>query len=208
MLPGIGVLLLLVIGGVVVMQQMQKAPSPLSEDSKQTSSETVENFVTSVPDTADLKAGGSSYREVNGLYTFLYPNDYELFTQPGDPHTRITKKGATQKGQTELYDGVLIDFESVNLDGMTLEAFVDKRITEATANGMSEVVDAKKMTKLNNYPGFTYELRGLGTTRYLAIQKDVQSDSAVILSFLVADPENMGYQKEVDAILSTLELLQ
>ncbi len=204
----IGLLVIVLVGGVIVMQQMQKPTSPTPQNQNLTSSENIEEYVSNPPDNSELKAGGSSYREPNGLYTVLYPSDFELHTQAGDPHIRITKKGATQTGQTEMYDGILIDFESINLEGKSLEEFVDSRIIEYTNNGMSEVVDAKRATKLNNYPGFTYELSGLGSTRYLVIQKDIQSDSAVSISFLVADPEKKDYQKEVDTILSTLELLK
>jgi hypothetical protein len=204
----IGLLVIILVGGFIVMQQIQKPTSPLPQNSTQTNTESVQEFISTTPDNTELKSGGSSFRELSGIYTFLYPAEFELHTQDGDPHTRISKKGATQMGQTEMYDGILIDFESINLEGKSLEEFVDSRIIEYTNNGISEVVDAKRATKLNNYPGFTYELSGLGSTRYLVIQKDIQSDSAVSVSFLVADPENKGYQKEVDTILSTLELLK
>lgn len=158
-------------------------------------------------DTDALLAGGSSFLDPNGVFTILYPNDYKLDTT--DPkHPRIYKQGATQRGQTEMYDGTLIVLETIDLGGQTLSQWVDTQMKNATADGTSEVVKAKTATTFNDYPGFIYTLRGLGTSDYLVIQKDTNSDNAVVITTLVADPEAKGYQKEVDATLATIELLK
>lgn len=162
--------------------------------------------VHATPDTSALLAGGSSYRDTNGVYVFLYPNDYTL--DGDDTHKRISKRGGQQRPQSEMTNGVLMDFESVALKGKTLESWTDDRITEATGQGASELIEAKKAVTIHGYSGFTYETRGLGTAVSLVLQKSTDSQNAVNITYSVSDPESKNYQSEVDAILSTLELLK
>ena len=188
------------------VKQQRTAQSNPANESQVDQVYGVDQFIQSSPDTAVLQAGGSSYNDPQGVFGFLYPNEYAIDHQEGDKYTRISKKGATQKGQTEMYDGVIVVFERINLEGKTLNDWVDQHIQESTGNGMSELTQPKKTVTLNDYSGYTYEIRGLGTSTYLVLRKDPNSDFAVSVTSLVADPEQKNYQKEVDAILSTLEL--
>ncbi len=157
--------------------------------------------------TVPLGASGSSFLDPKGVFTVLYPSEYELDTS--DPvHPRIFKRGETQRPQSEIYDGALIVFESVDLGNQNLSSWIDARIKDATENGMQEVIKPKAAASFNNFPGYSYTLRGLGETTYTAIQKDSSSKNAVIISTLVADPENKGYQAEVDATLNSITLLK
>ena len=156
----------------------------------------------------NLKQGGSSYLDKAGVYSFLYPDDYVLDQQPDGLHTRISKKGVTQKGQTEMYDGVIMVFDSVATNGKTLATFVDDSIKQLTEDGSVSVVTPKEPIKIGSYSGYMYVVRGLGEANYYVIQKDADSENAVIITTLVADPEKVGYQKEVNSILSTIQLLK
>lgn len=208
-IPLISVVAVIVIVGLayVFVSRQNKAPLPMAVTPADTTSQ-IEPFLTTKPDVASLQAGGNSYKETRGVYVLLYPNDYAQDSQDGDKYVRLVKRGATQKGQTEMYDGVIVVLETVDLQGQSLTDWVDTRIKEATADGTSEVLQPKTATTLNSYPGFTYQVRSLGSSTYLVVQKDTQSRWAVSISFLVADPQNLGYQAEVDALLSTLEFLQ
>lgn len=213
--------LAIIVGGVYLLQRQQSNPfvvedpqvSPTlgtetldADNSVVTPTSEAEQFISSSPDAAALRAGGSSYLDSEAVYTFLYPSEYALDTQEEGKYTRISKRGATQRGQTEIYDGVIVAFERVDLQGVSLSDWVDAQIKTATDNGMVEVLEPKKTAALNTYPGFTYELQGLGSSKYIVVQQNPSSTYAVNISFLVADPEQQGYQQEVDAILSTLEL--
>jgi hypothetical protein len=155
----------------------------------------------------NLEAGGSSYLDERGVFSLLYPNDYTIDTSDSK-HIRIYKRGITQRPQSEMSDGVLMVFESVALGNSSLEELVDKRIEEATADGTSDIVEAKKAIVQNSYPGFSYALRGLGQSQNIAIQKDKDSKYAVIITYSVSDPQNKGYQNEVNAVLSLFKLLK
>ncbi len=155
----------------------------------------------------DLGSSGSSYLDSKGVYSVLYPNDYVLDAQDLD-HVRIYKTGNTERPQSEMSDGALVVFESVDLQGKSLEVLVDTRIKEATADGTSEIIDAKKAIVMNTYTGFRYTLRGLGISQNIILQKDVSSPYALVITYAVSDPEKKGYQQEVDAVLSTLKLVK
>ncbi len=179
-----------------VLNTEESTPSPVAQ---------VQPFLQASPDATQLLAGGSSYSDSQGVFGFLYPNDYTIDTQEEGRYTRIYKKGATQKGQTEMYDGVIISFERVDLEGKTLSEWVDDQINQAASNGFATTMPKKEVT-LGAYPGFTFAIHSLGTSTTLVVQKAKNSTAAVSVTFLVADPQNKDYQKEVDAIVSTLEL--
>jgi hypothetical protein len=197
----LAVLTIIIVGGIGVffMKQPKEnvpATSPLAASTSPTSSPL-----------SDLGSGGSSYLDQKGIYNFLYPNDYTLDTE--DPlHIRIYKRGETQRPQSEMSDGALMVFETVELKGATLEKWVDTRISESTADGTSEITEAKKTVTQNGYPGFYYAVRGLGTSQNLILQKDINSDNAVVITYAISDPEQKGYQAEVDEVLKSLSLLK
>lgn len=182
----------------------------LSNQKKETPSSSITTSQNPSPtntSSIDLGAGGSSYLDETGIYSFLYPNDYVLDTQ--DPkHIRIYKRGETQRPQSEMSDGALMVFETIDLSGLSLEKWVDKHIKESTADGTSEIVEAKKSITQNSYPGFKYSLRGLGIAQYLVLQKNPSSNNAVVITYSVSDPEQKGYQKDVNAVLASLQLLK
>ena len=180
------------------LQEVTSVPSP-SLTEKSTPLPSIDN--------SDLRAGGSSYHDEQGAYVFLYPADYTLDTQDKQ-HIRIYKTGATQKGQTEMYDGVIIIFESIDLQGITLQEWVEASLKQVTADGISEISEQPKDITINNYPGVTYTIRGLGQATYYVLQKNSQSKYAVVIATSIYDPEQVGFHTEVDKILSTLEILK
>lgn len=153
-----------------------------------------------------LKQGGSTYTDPAGVFTFLYPNDWKLDTQGEGRYIRIYKAGDTQKGQTEMYDGRIMVFESINLQGQSLSKWVDAYIKTSTTGGTAELTKAKEAITVNGYPGFRFTIRGLGEAEYQILQTTPASSFAVMITTSVNDPEQKGYQVEVDAIISTIDL--
>lgn len=147
---------------------------------------------------------GEVYTEPNGIYTINYPSDYTL--EEDGSYVRLYKRADAQRPQGEISDGVLIVLESIDLGDQTLEELVDSRISQAEADGSAELMQAKLAAVINGYPGFSYELSGFGGSEYLLIQKNSESDFALSITFLVSDPQQRGYQMELDSILSSLKL--
>lgn len=201
----IAALLVIMLGlGIFLTSQNKQSistPTPVTSDSNPTPT-------TSTPTNDDLLQGGSSYSDPDGVFTFLYPNDWKTDSQNDGQHTRIYKYGATQTGQTEMFDGILMVFEPLSLNGKTLSVWVDDYIKSITADGTSQVTKPKKAVNINNYPGFAFSTRGLGEADYIVVQKTSASPNAVLITTLVADPENVGFQSQVESVLSTLQVLK
>jgi DNA-binding ferritin-like protein (Dps family) len=203
------ILILIVIGvGYSVYTSNTNAPLPINTNTQGGNQAPIANPTVQSEELSTLQAGGSSYADPDGVYVFLYPAEYKIDSQEDGKYTRIYKAGATQKGQTEMYDGIIIHFEKVALEGKTLEAWVDTQIQNSTADGTSELIEPKTATTLNTYEGFTYKMRGLGESKYIVVQKDSSSSYALNITMAVNDPEKIGYQVEVDSILATVELLK
>jgi hypothetical protein len=149
---------------------------------------------------------GNTYTDTQGVYTFLYPLDYKLDQQNDGKQIRIYKTGATQQGQTEMYDGVVMVFETMDTDGVPLSKWVDGYIKKTTADGTIKLVGSKKQMTQNGYAGFVYHTQGLGEFTNYVFQKSEKSHQVVVITTLVEDPQKVGFQKEVDKILSTLEV--
>lgn len=158
------------------------------------------------PDNSSLKMGGSSFSDPEGIYTFLYPNDYTLDTQDKE-HIRIYKRGETQRPQSEMSDGALLVVETIDSTGQILDGWVDSYIKQITADGTMQITQPKQAMTINGYPGFIFSLRGLGEAKYYAFQKTANSPIVLIVTS-VSDPQNKNYQAEIDATLSTFELIK
>jgi hypothetical protein len=204
------IVLLLVIAGIIIYALVAMQPQPALAPATPTSSPAgiMSPATSPTPDTRELEQGGSSYLDSQGVYSFLYPNNYTLDAPNNDPHVRIYKRGESQRPQSEMSDGVLIALETISLENKSLSSWVDTQIQEATQNQASEVVRAKTTTSLNGYPGYTYEISGLGSSTYTVIQKDPTSPYALSITYLVADPTQKDYQQEVEKILATIKLIK
>ncbi len=197
-------LALLVGYGILYVSQQRKSVTAPTTTTVVTSP--AEADPTQIKIEQNLSAGGNSYTDPNNIFTLLYPNDWRMDELNGQ-YIRFYKIGATQQGQTEMYDGVNFTIEPVNLQGTGLETWVDTKIQSSTSDGTLQITSPKKAMTINGHPAFTYTARGLGEATYIVVQKDASSQNALSISYLVSDPQNVGYQSEVDAILSTIDLL-
>lgn len=199
-LIGFFVVVLLLIGGFYTLNRSRSASQNMNVAPTQNPNVS--------PSPNDLGLGGSSYMDPDGVFVVLYPNDYTMDAQNEGAQVRFIKFGETQTGQTEIYDGVLVVIEKFMLNGETLSDWVDARIDQATTDESFEVTQEKRPTTINDQPAFTYTIRGLGENQTYVVQKDENSENIVVITTLVADPENVGYQAEVDAMLATLQVQQ
>lgn len=141
-------------------------------------------------------------------FTFSYPEGYTLDEMPTPELVRVFKVGPTQTGQTEMYDGVIVNFELVNLGGQTLQQWVEAQLDAATQDGTVTVVTAPTPTTVNGFPAISYTTQSLGSFETVVVQNNAASSQAVSVTSLVADPTNAGFQAEADAIIQSLQLLK
>lgn len=195
-----GIAIVILVGIGVYAKGMKTKNSPLSSSPSPVTRSIDSAYVDS------LKQGGSSYSDPNGVYVFLYPNEYKLDTQNNGQVVRIYKTGPTQKGQTEIYDGVIMTFETQNKNGKSLEDWTEEYIKSMVNDQTIELVNGKEKTKVNGYDAYSFRIRGLGEHDYLVMEKDKNSELVTIVVSNVSDPGNLGFQNEVNATLNTIEL--
>ncbi len=139
----------------------------------------------------------------NLSYSFSYPPDFTI--REVDGSSVVSKLGPTQKLGTEMYDGVMVQFRAVDLEGQPLADFVEAQIAADKNNGISTVVDAKQPITIKGYTGFSYVVEGMGTFTQNYIQAE-GSNQALEVIYLVADPSQQNFQSSVDQILNTIQL--
>ena len=99
-------------------------------------------------------------------------------------------------------------FEPIALGGKTLDEWVDSRITQSVDAGTAEVSQPKTAMTYGMYRGYTFEMKGFGDAKYVLLQNSPNSEDALLVTMSVMDPQNLGYQSEVDTILKSVELLR
>lgn len=204
----IGVIVVVLILGALSYRFFANTP-PTQTTLSPTITEQQNNLPTAAPTVQQaLEQGGSSYLDPQGVFSFLYPNSYTQDLQNDGKMVRVYMRGATQKGQTEMYDGVIVLYEGINLKNVTLSEYIDAQLKNMTADGTMTITQPKKALTLNSYPGFTYSAQGLGEATHYLIQKDKNSPYAVEITTSVMDPEKVGYQEEVNAILAKTQILK
>lgn len=200
------VILLLAAGTLLFFVSNRPAQPSLTTDTEVTTSPTVDTSLSGTPDTSALRAGGSSYRDPDGMYTFLYPSDYVLDEQ-GENRVRIYKRAPSARPQGEMTDGVILEFETVRLQGQTLQQWIAARVNQSDPDDTLPLAERSQATVLNTYPGYIYAVSDSGDTSQIVVQRTAGADTAVNIMTLIQDPQGNNYRREVDAILSTLELL-
>ena len=151
---------------------------------------------------AQLKDNWLTYSGSNTCYTFEYPPNLSLNLENG---AVLTFSGPTQEQNTEIYDGIYLNFSlPLNLGGKTLSQYIDSSIEEAKIVG--QLLKPKQEITINGIAGFTYTFQGLGIFEHFVLQSDDQK-CAVDITNGTVDPTNQGFQKTIDQILSTFEFI-
>lgn len=146
-----------------------------------------------------------SFNDPNFPLTFKYSTDLEVIAQEyndlGIKTVTIQKLGPTQRDATEFYDGVSISFTVENLNGQTLDEYVDKKIEKSKEIG--DILKNKEETYLNNIPGLSYTAQGLGIFEQLYFQN---GDEVIRIINNTNDPTEQGFDNIAEFILGTFQL--
>lgn len=153
--------------------------------------------------TPDPTADWKTY--TTSTYLVKYPED--LITREDEGSTiAISKWGPTQTEGTELFDGYSITFQIKEVSDTTPQEYADTLISETKDVGISEITEEPSAITINSYQGVTYTEEGLGTYKHIILGSDNNS-SLMLISIIVSDPGNLGFQETVDQILSTFEFV-
>lgn len=146
-----------------------------------------------------------SWKEYStSTYSFKYPPDM-ILTEGDASHAKVVKLGPTQKAQTEVYDGILINFQPYELPGVSTSTYA-KNVIQKELGPDGKIVEEVTDTELNGLPASTFTIESLGTFTFYVVQDEKEIMLAVI-SYTAPDPEDSGHQAIVDQILSTFEFV-
>lgn len=143
----------------------------------------------------------------------LHTNDSVGFSIQYDPtltlqedsknDLRFYKWGPTQRGQTEMYDGIIFSIRKIDVtDGG--QSYIDNQIEQF--KNVGTITEPLRDGNLNGIPTKEYSASGLGDFKIIFIL--INNRSLIEISYMVPDPTNAGFQKTIDMMLSTFKLKQ
>lgn len=190
---GIAIVLLLFFGGLVAFSRQRFMP-PVSPEAPSTTRliEPTESVV--VP--SDWPVHVSENQPVQIAYPPLAQ------VREVEKVLVVYHHGATQTEGTELFDGFTVTLQTVAFtEGQTsLQEVAEDRL----ANDRQHATVTRPLTpiELAGRTGWQYQISGLG--EYTIIVLPVAEGEAMVISYLVADPEAQGYEHMVQQILASL----
>jgi len=201
--------LLILFGGVVVglvmlayflLQPKTAEPAPQQTLVQETAQPT--------PTAATIPAGWKTFTSEELGFSFSYPASAEIKYDSTDPLIVVVfERGANQKGQTELYDGLSVTFQVLPITGdKSFKQQLDAYILDQTSNGI-DLVEPVTQTQVNGYAGYQYTLRGLGEYSSVAVELPNQTDYVAVTN-TSADYQGTFYQEQGQQLLSTLRLIE
>jgi len=145
--------------------------------------------------------GWSVYQSEEG-WSLDYPAELEVReTQEGG--VNFNYMGETQTLGTELFDGYSINIRMSGLGTNSLEELVERERQEMIEEPAVMEVSEAQEKMVAGFEGYEFEVKSLGVFRHLYLL--VGEGEYLEISYLVADPENVGYQDTVDEMLESLE---
>lgn len=142
----------------------------------------------------------------------LYSSDTVGFSMYYDPSfilredtktdVRFYRQGPSQRGQTEMYDGMIVTVRKVDVVGDT-QAYIDDQVEQYRDIG--SITEPLHDSRLNGIPTKEFGASGLGDARVIFVPDDDQT--LLEVSYMAPDPTNAGFQKTIDLMLSTFRLI-
>ncbi len=136
-------------------------------------------------------------------FSVAYPPEVEVQDRQ-DEGVAFLFTGATQAQGTELFDGYVITFRQEGYQDDSFLTYVQRRHAELEDEPATSEITAVLPVIVAGYSGFAFNVTGLGTFRHVYIPSG--DKEALLITYLVADPENLGYQEDVDMMLSSLSV--
>lgn len=185
------VVLAIIAGGVYYFLQLQE-----SQVSEQPPTDT-EDLTVPLP-VLDPTEGWEVYTGTG--FSVKYPGG--LIVGEDVSMLNISMWGPTQTEGTELFDGFAVNFILIEGTEYSPQEYAQMLIDELEEAGVSEVIQGPEDYILNEYSGVAYVEEGLGTFRNVILTNENES-LLILITIIVADPENLGFQDTVELILST-----
>ncbi len=153
-----------------------------------------------------------------GVHRTGIPSDWEIYTNSAigfsirhDPDLRFSQRsasdvsfymlGPTQKGETEMYDGMNISFRKVRFSGAIADYMQQE---EGQFAAVGQITAPLHDTQLGHVSAKTFNASTQGD--FTIIFVPVDDSSLIEIAYLDPDPGKLGFQKQIDQILATFTL--
>ncbi len=112
-------------------------------------------------------------------------------------------EGPTQEADTEFYDGMVVMFQKMPLEGKTLAAIVEEnRAIYIDIQGADAQVSSIKNVKVGEVTGLSFSEQN-GEYIFLPIS----TDSYLSIANLTSDPGELGYEEIAKKIVESVKIL-
>lgn len=195
-LIGIVLAIAIVVTGLLVYSNSSHR---VEQNNSQSISPTATPSPTQVQNTMQIPADYKKYE--SSEYSIYYHPEMEVRNEaPGI--TSFVLVGPTQKGQTELYDGIIFSIQSGNYTQNTLRDFIDSEVEQFKKDGVTQITSGVISVIIGNKTGYEFSTRSLGEVRQIYLDKG--NKEFIHVTLLVDDPSNAGFDEVVNHMFQGL----
>lgn len=215
-------LLAIVLGAVYFI----KNKTALKEDNKENNIEKVDNYVgRSAEECSRIQvvcvAGFERFDNENGCgcQPIAIPTNWKLYSsdiigfsiqydpsltvsEDNNTDVRFYKNGPTQKGQTEMFDGIIVTFRKISVTDGGL-SYINAQMEQY--KNVGTITELLHDDMLNGIPVKEYSAIGVGNFKIIFVP--INNETLLEISYMAPDPTSLGFQKTVDTMLSTFKLI-
>lgn len=207
----LGILIFLIIGmcvGIYFLSQSNKPKSkviPTPAGQQQTTAATPTNLPPSPP--SDIVTVPQDWKTVTSqTYGFSLSHPSDVTHDTISEGERFYKLGPSQKGQTEMYDGINLLIKSGNLEGKSFAVLTQEKYTAAQREPAHSQVGPKTPITIATIQGVSFRVSGLGDWTAIYLPKGKDQYLEIINGTVEPTNREPILQKTVDIMLSSLKL--
>ncbi len=193
----LGFLIVMVVWLLMEYSQPESQPEPPLEPVA-----TVLPKTSNTPSTNQLPEGWSVYQSEAG-WRLNYPEEIEV-REPEEGGVNFNYLGETQSLGTELFDGYSININMGDLGTSSLEELVERERQEMIEEPAVMEVSETEEKMVAGFEGYEFEVRSLGDYRHLYLL--VGDGEYLEISYLVADPQGLGYEETVAMMFESINV--
>lgn len=150
-----------------------------------------------------VPVGWQQYQNPAFGFSMYYPADVQIADR-GPEGIQAFEQGPTQKGQTEMYDGINVSIKTGSRTG-DLMTFVQSEQTRIKTEPSTIEVGEITQRTIGPYTGYQFTVRTIGDGTYVYLPKGDDGYYRVVDGTL--DPSNVGFATTVETMISTLKSL-
>ncbi|PIQ76158.1 hypothetical protein COU78_01205 [Candidatus Peregrinibacteria bacterium CG10_big_fil_rev_8_21_14_0_10_49_24] len=121
--------------------------------------------------------------------------------EDSEEEVRFYLHGPTQRGQTEMYDGLLLSVRKVQAtEGM--QSYIDSQLEQYKDIGT--VTEPLHDGMMNGIATKEFSASALGDSKRIFIE--LNENSLLEIAYMAPDPTNAGFQETIDSMLSSLRI--